>query len=331
MTTTPTEIRVGRRAPAAGAARAALGRWLDREQVLGPLLMLPALALLAVFLAYPFVLGISLSLSDATVGRSVSHFVGLKNFVADWRSDIFRLTFKNTVVYTGVATGFKLALGLALALLLNRAFRGQRLVRAGVLLPWIVPTVLSALAWLWIFDSTYSVLNWALRRMAGWFLVGGLLTVVLHMPANRGFNWLGDGALAMGSVIAVNTWRGVPFFAIALLAGLQTIDLELYEAAAIDGASAPQRFLHVTLPLLRPVLLIVVLFSVVWTFSDFQVVYVLTRGGPANSTHLLATLAYQVGLQGAQLGQGASISLAMFPVLAVVTAAVLAYLRREDA
>ncbi|MDP9374791.1 MAG: sugar ABC transporter permease [Chloroflexota bacterium] len=301
---------------------------LDREQVLGPLLMVPALAILAIFLAYPFVLGIYLSMSDKRIGQP-SEFVGLQNFIDNWRSGIFRLTFKNTFTYTAIATLFKLGLGLGLALLMNQAFKGKNIVRAGLLLPWIVPTVLSALAWLWIFDATYSVLNWSLKRMTGWALIGGLLTEVLGMSPTRGFNWLGNGALAMASVITVNIWRGVPFFAISLLAGLQTISQELYEAAAIDGASALQRFRHVTLPLLRPVLLIVLLFSIIWTFADFQVVYVLTRGGPANSTHLLATLAYQVGLQSAQLGEGASISLFMFPVLAVVTAIILAYIRRD--
>lgn len=307
--------------------RPAVAELLDREQVLGPLLMIPALAILTIFLAYPFVLGLYLGVSDKAIGQP-SHFIGLENFINDWKSGIFRITFKNTFVYTGVSTLFKLALGLALALLMNQAFRGKNIVRAGLLLPWIVPTVLSTLAWLWIFDSTYSVFNWSFKRMTGWFLIGGVLTNVLHMPIN-GFNWLGNGALAMASVIVVNIWRGVPFFAISLLAGLQTISAELYEAASIDGANAMQRFRHVTVPLLRPVLLIVLLFSIIWTFADFQVVYVLTRGGPANSTHLLATLAYQIGLQGAQLGQGASISLFMFPVLAVVTAIMLAYIRKD--
>jgi multiple sugar transport system permease protein len=197
---------------------------------------------------------------------------------------------------------------------MNQHFRLKNLVRAGLLLPWIIPTALSTLAWLWIFDSTYGIISWALRNM-------GLI--------QRNIPFLGDPTLAMGSVIAVNIWRGTPFFAISLLAALQTISQDLYEAAAIDGANALQRFRHVTLPLMMPVLTIVTLFSVIWTFADFQLVYVLTRGGPTNSTHLLATLAYQIGMTAGELSMGAAISLWMFPFMAAMVIAVLWYQRRE--
>jgi multiple sugar transport system permease protein len=203
---------------------------------------------------------------------------------------------------------------MALALLMNQHFPFKGLVRAGLLLPWIIPTALSTLAWLWIFDSTYGIISWALKNM-------GLIRT--NIP------FLGDPTLAMGSVIAVNIWRGTPFFAIALLAGLQTIAQDLYEAAAIDGANALQRFRHVTLPLIMPVLTIVTLFSIIWTFADFQLVYVLTRGGPTNSTHLLATLAYQIGMSAGELSNGAAISLWMFPFMAALVVAVLWYQRRE--
>jgi multiple sugar transport system permease protein len=254
-----------------------------------------------------------MSLSQWIVGQEPT-FVGLQNFTRNIGSTIFTRTVFNTFVYTAAATVLKLVFGMSLALVLSNTFRGKGLVRAAFLLPWIIPTVLSTLAWLWMFDATFSVINWFLRYFG---------------VVQRGINWLGDPLLAMTSIVVVNAWRGIPFFAISLLAGLQTISQELYEAAAIDGANAVQRFRYITLPLVKPVLLVVLLFSVIWTFADFQLVYVLTRGGPANSTHLFATLAYQVGVVSGQLGEGAAISLTMFPMLVVVVVILLMYLRKE--
>jgi multiple sugar transport system permease protein len=242
-------------------------------------------------------------------------FVGLDNFTDELRSQIFLQTVRNTFVYTGVTVVFKLAFGIGLAVLMNQSFRLKNLARAALLLPWIVPTALSAIAWLWLFDATFSVFNWAIVR-------SGL--------ADRGINWLGEGSWAMTSIIIANIWRGTPFFAISILAGLQTVDRELLDAAAVDGASRWQRFWRITIPLIRPVVLIVLLFSVVSTISDFQLVYVLTRGGPANSTHLLGTLAYDVAVRAGQLSEGAAISLYMFPVLIVCVVALLLYLRRSS-
>jgi multiple sugar transport system permease protein len=221
----------------------------------------------------------------------------------------------NTCVYTFAATVLKLALGLWLAVLLNRHFRGKAITRAFILLPFIIPTVLSTLAWKWMFDPTFSVINWGLFRMG-----------LIHAR----INWLGDPHLALISVIIVNIWRGVPFYAITLLAGLQTISPELHEAAAIDGARAWQRFRHVTWPLLLPVTLVVTLFSVIQTFADFQLVYVLTGGGPANATQLFATYAYQIGIGTGLLSQGATISLAVFPVLLLVVIVQLLYIRKVE-
>ena len=202
-----------------------------------------------------------------------------------------------------------------LAVLLNRNFRGKRLVRASMLLPFIVPTVLSTFAWRWMFDPTFSVLNWLLYR-------GGFITTKLP--------FLSDGVYGMWCAIVVNTWRGMPFFAITLLAGLQTISPDLHEAASLDGANGWKRFWYVTWPLLKPVTVVVVVFSIIQTFSDFQLIYVLTGGGPANSTHLLATYAYQIGVATGLLGEGAAISLFMLPVLFVVVWVQLRYLRRLD-
>jgi multiple sugar transport system permease protein len=301
-------------ATAAKTKRGAIVVLLEDERWLGALLLLPTAVLLGLFIAYPFVKGVMLSVTDSKVGVPGS-FIGLQNFVALWYDGIFREAVWNTFLYTGVTTVFKLALGLWLALLLNRHFRGKALTRAFVLLPFIIPTVLSTFAWKWMFDPTFSVINWSLYQL-------GII--------NSRINWLGDPQLAMISIIIVNVWRGVPFYAISLLAGLQTISPELHEAAAIDGARPWQRFWHVTWPLLLPVTMVVVLFSVIQTFADFQLVYVLTNGGPANATHLFATYAYQIGVGTGLLSVGAAVSLAMFPPLLVVVIIQLLYIRRVE-
>jgi len=254
---------VAPRVYAGAPARGPITRLLEDERWLAVALLLPTVVLLGLFIAYPFVEGVLLSVTDAKVGVP-GHFIGLENFDKLWNDSIFRVAVRNTFVYTIVTTIFKHALGLWLAMLLNRHFKGKALTRAFILLPFIIPTVLSTFAWKWMFDPTFSVINWTLYRLA-----------VIHAR----INWLGDPDLAMISVIIVNVWRGVPFYAISLLAGLQTINPELQEAAAIDGARPWQRFWHVTWPLLLPVTMVVVLFSVIQTFADFQLVYVLTGGG----------------------------------------------------
>jgi multiple sugar transport system permease protein len=284
-----------------------------RNEITFSWLMLTApLLFLVAFVGYPFVYGIYLSLQDRPVaGTGV--FVGLANFVADARDPVFWQVTRNTFVYTTAATLLKIVGGLALALVLNQHFRMKNLVRAVVLLPFIVPTVLSTVAWMWILDPAFSVVNWLLVH-------GGI--------AKPGPSWLGNPILAMGSLVVINAWRGLPFYAITLLAGLQTIPADLYEAATIDGATAWHRFRYVTLPLLKPVVLIVTMFSVIFTFSDFQLVYVLTRGGPANATHLFATYAFDIAMTAGQLGRGASVALAMLPALALVIVALTLYMRR---
>ena len=304
----------GTRHYAALPRRGPITRALEDERWLAAVLLLPTIVLLGLFIAYPFVKGVLLAVTDTKVGIP-GRFVGLGNFYKLWNDSIFHIAVYNTFLYTFVTTVFKLALGLWLALLLNRHFRGKAFVRAFILLPFIIPTVLSTFAWKWMFDPTFSVLNWLLFHLG---LIHGRI------------NWLGDPDLAMISVIIVNVWRGVPFFAITLLAGLQTISPELHEAAAIDGARAWNRFRYVTWPLLLPVTMVVVLFSVIQTFADFQLVYVLTGGGPANATQLFATYAYQIGVGTGLLSQGAAISLAMFPVLLVVVIVQLLYIRRVE-
>ena len=289
-------------------------RKLEDERWLAMALLSPTAVLLGLFIAYPFVEGIFLALSDARVGDP-GHFVGLKNFEKLWDDGIFWTSVRNTFWYTAVTTVFKLALGLWLAMLLNRHFRGKAIVRAFILLPFIIPTVLSTFAWKWMFDPTFSVINWSLFHLG-----------IIHAR----INWLGDPDLAMTSIIIVNIWRGVPFFAISLLAGLQPISPELNEAAAIDGARPWSRFWLITWPLLLPVTMVVMLFSVIQTFADFQLVYVMTGGGPANATHLFATYAYQIGIGTGLLSQGAAVSLAMFPFLFQIVVIQLLYIRRVE-
>jgi multiple sugar transport system permease protein len=287
---------------------------LDHERFLGPAFITPALLLITLLVAYPFCMALYLALSNAFIGRP-SHFIGIHNFIALWDSDSFRQTFQNSFVFTASAVALKLVLGMALALLLNQQLWFKRLIRGAVLLPWVIPTALSTLGWWWMFNSLYSVVNWT-----------GIAMGVMDPP---GPNWLGQKYYAMTAVVIVNVWRGLPFFAITILAGLVSIPREFYEAAEADGAGPAARFWHITLPLLRPVLAIVVLFSTIFTFSDFNIVYVLTHGGPINSTHLFATLSRQIGLESGRIGEGAAISLYLFPVLAFVVYTQLKFVRKE--
>ncbi|MFA5916043.1 MAG: sugar ABC transporter permease [Burkholderiales bacterium] len=261
--------------------------------------MLPSTVLLLLFLTYPLGLGTWLGFTDAKIGRA-GHFVGLDNFIFLYGDAVARLSLFNTLFYTIVASSIKFALGLWLAILLNQNIPLKSFIRAVVLLPFIVPTALSAIAFWWIYDAQFSVVSWALMKM-GW----------IHSY----IDFLGDPWMARMSTIIANIWRGVPFVAICLLAGLQTIPPSLYEAAAIDGARPGQQFWYVTLPLLTPIIAVVMTFSVLFTFTDFQLIYVLTRGGPLNATHLMATLSFQRAIPGGSLGEGAALATAMIPFL----------------
>ena len=266
---------------------------------LGFWFMLPAAGFLVLFLAYPLGLGVWMSFTDARIGRT-GIFIGLENY--EWLSDdsIFWLSVFNTVLYTSVASVFKFAVGLYLAILLNEHMPFKAIIRAVVLIPFIVPTVLSALAFWWIFDAQFSIISWSLRHL-------GLIA--------HNINFLGEPNWARFSVIFANIWRGIPFVAITLLAGLQTVPPSLYEAATIDGATRWQMFRYITYPLLTPIIAVVMTFSVLFTFTDFQLIWALTRGGPVNATHLMATLSYQRGIISGRLGEGAAIATAMIPFL----------------
>jgi multiple sugar transport system permease protein len=267
--------------------------------------MAPAAIILLMFLAYPLGKGVWLSFTDAKIGRSGA-FIGLENYEwlgLPWWQDkdtVFWLSVFNTILYTVVASVVKFAVGLYLALLLNENLPFKALIRSIVLIPFVVPTVLSAIAFWWIYDSQFSIISWSLRQM--------------HL-IDHNINFLGDPNNARMSLIFANIWRGVPFIAITLLAGLQTVSPSLYEAATLDGATRWQNFRFVTFPLLTPIIAVVMTFSVLFTFTDFQLVWALTRGGPVNATHLMATLSYQRAILAGNLGEGAAIATAMVPFL----------------
>ena len=259
----------------------------------------PAAAFLLVFLAYPLGLGFWLGMTDATIGQP-GRFIGFANFISLAHDQIFWLSVFNTTFYTVVASALKFGLGLYLALLLNRRMPMKSLIRAVVLLPFVTPTVLSAIAFWWIYDPQFSIISWSLIKL-------GLISQYI--------DFLGSPWNARWSVIFANVWRGIPFVAITLLAGLQTISPSLYEAATLDGAGPWQRFRFVTLPMLSPIIAVVMTFSVLLTYTDFQLIYAITRGGPMNATQLMATLSFQRAITGGNLGEGAAIADAMVPFL----------------
>jgi len=287
---------------------------LDRGPLLPTLLLLPSAVLLGGLLAFPLALGVLLGFKDATIGSEGS-FIGLENYRYLLTDPVFRITALNTALYTLVTVLFKLALGLGLALLLNQRFAGYRFWRSVLLLPYVVPTVLSAFAWWWILDPQFSFISWALVK-------AGLL--------QQNINFLGNATLARGSLMVANIWRGIPFFTVGYLAGLQAIPKELHEAAAIDGASTWQIFWRITWVLLLPLTTILTIFSAIFTFTDFQLIWTITRGGPANATHLFVTLAYQRAIPGGALGEGAAIAGFTLPFLALLAWGALDALRRQE-
>jgi multiple sugar transport system permease protein len=274
-------------------------RLFESRNFLGLLFMLPAAVFLLAFLVYPLGLGIWLSFTDARIGRP-GVFVGLENYLWILGDFKFQTAVFFTLFYTVTASFAKFAIGLYLALLLNQRLPFKALLRAVVLIPFIVPTVLSAIAFWWIYDPQFSIVSWSLREL-GWI--------------DGNVDFLGDPWNARWSVVFANVWRGVPFIAISLLAGLQTVPPSLYEAAVLDGATRWQMFVKITYPLLTPIIAVVMTFSVLFTFTDFQLIKVLTNGGPAGATELMATLSYNTAILGGRIGEGAAISTAMVPFL----------------
>jgi len=280
--------------------------------VVGYSFLLPALIIIVCMVAYPLLLSIYLSFTNTTVNTKGS-FIGLNNFKFLLKDSVFWTAVYNSVLFTILSVALKLIIGLGIALLLFQPMFQSKWIRAAVLLPWVIPSTFSILGWLWILDPLYGSLNWVGTRMG-----------LPKIP------WLSSPFWARFSVILVNTWRGIPFFAIGLLGGLVGIPTEIFEAAEMDGAKPFKKFWSITLPLLRPPLLIITLFSIVMTLTDFNVVYILTRGGPLNTTQVLATLAYQYGLSGGQLGLGAAVSIFMFPILLVLAVFILRIISKEE-
>lgn len=287
----------------------------DRELWLGRLMLAPALIYVVVLVGAPLVLAILLSFTSATAGSLSFSWVGLGNFTTIVRDSQFQLALRNTVLFTVVSQVLVVVLALTAAHILDAAFVGRRAVRFLLLLPWAAPVSLAAMAWTWIFDSTFSVINWTLK-------VAGLLGGWLY--------WFGDPTLAIIAIVAVHVWRTFPFATVIVLAGMGAVPQDIREAAVIDGAGFFRRLLQVNLPLLLPIVTVSVLFGMVFTSTDLSVVWLLTRGGPYNSTHVLPSLAFQRGILGASLGQGAAIALFLLPVLVVVAVGMLRIAKRTE-
>jgi len=296
----------------------------DRERVLAPLLIAPAILYIVVLVGAPFFLAIYYSLSDATTGSPSLHFVGLRNFRAVLQDPVFRLSLKNTFIFTLVSQVLVLVLAKILALALLKDFRGKWLVRFLILLPWTAPIALGTIGWMWILDSIFSPIDWMLRYM-------GLLGVPdAILGANSNLYWLGVPSLAMLSVILVHTWRLLPLATVILLAGLTAIPQEILDAAEVDGAGSWRRLFQIIIPMLLPIMTVAVLFGIVFTFTDITVVYLLTQGGPVHSTQVLASWAFFKGIEAGDLAQGAAVALFLFPAMAGVAALMLRFARRTE-
>ena len=281
--------------------------------------VLPTVIIMVSLIVYPFCLAVWYSLSNAFIGEDTS-FVGLENFIyLIMEDDIFLMTIRNTLLFAVISVVVKVVLGLLCAMLLLRIIKLRRFLRGAMLLPFVAPTALTTLAWWLILDPTYSHINWIFKHV--W-----PFSVYDIGP----YNFLGEPTLALASVIFVNIWRGLPFFIITILAGLVAIPDHLYEAAEIDGATTMQKFWKITLPLLKPVLAVIILFSTIFTLADFNIVFVLTRGGPMNETHLFATYSFTAGVLNHEIGLGAAIALFLFPILIVTVILLLRLVRRDS-
>jgi len=287
----------------------------DRSGLLAPLFLLPAVVYIVALVALPFLLALAFAFSDVTAGDPSFDWVGLRNFEAIFDDPVFWRSLQNTLVFTVIAMVLIVVLAKALAMILVADFRFKRLVRFFVLLPWTTPIALAAVAWLWMLDSIYSPIDWVLRNL-------GLLDGNLY--------WLGRDNLAMASVIAVHVWRIVPLAAVIIMAGLISIPKDITDAAEIDGAGFWRRLWEITIPLNLPVIAVATLFGAILTFTDMTVVYILTRGGPANATQVLPSYAFFKGIGGGDLAQGAAIALFLFPLLLAATVAVLRAVRRLE-
>jgi multiple sugar transport system permease protein len=305
-----------RRLTIAGApvGRVRMRRLLGSDYRLAYLFILPLLALVLGLIAYPFLYAIYLSFTEKPVGE-LARFIGLRNYIRLASDRAFQQAVVNSFVFTGFAVALKLLLGLVMALVLHSRIKWSSFWSALLLIPWVTPTVVASLNWLWMYDATLGIINYVLTSLN-----------LISQPVG----WLSERSTAMAAVVIANVWRGFPFFGISLLAGLKVISDELYEAAQIDGASVWQRFQAITLPQLRNVIIITTLLSTIWTFNDFQIIWIMTKGGPGNATQIFATLSYEVAFGAQRLGEAVAISIYLMPALALVIVALAKYMRRDQ-
>lgn len=318
VTTTPPRI------PWTNDEPPAQGRYLrDNTRVLGPVLLLPAIVYIVALVGIPFALAIAYAFSDASVGDQSLNWVGLRNFRAIWGDATFQMALRNTIYFTFVSQAVVIVFASVLAIVLDSDFHGKRLVRFLVLLPWTTPIALAVIAWLWTLDSVYSPLDAILRYV-------GLLGPGTYFGPGKSMLWLAKPDLARLSILMIHVWRTTPLAAVIVLAGLAGIPKELNEAAAIDGASEARQIFLVRIPLLLPILAVAVLYGVVFTFTDMAVVYILTRGGPMDTTQVLSSWAFFKGVEGTNLAQGAAIALFLFPILVAAAIVMLRFAKRTE-
>ncbi|HXF98700.1 MAG TPA: sugar ABC transporter permease [Gaiellaceae bacterium] len=319
------EAQAARVGPAARSWRHAF----ESRRVLAPALIAPAVLFMVLVVGVPFAWAIYLSMTDAVGGSLTGNWVGLDNFTEAWQDENFRRALRNTLIFTLASQALVVVGAALLSAFLVRDFRGKWLVRFLVILPWAAPVVLSTIGWLWILDSLYSVVNWTLARLSlDGALVWLLDAVGLEEDAQVPLQWLGRPNLALVAITLVHAWRILPFAVVIFIAGRASIPSEVEDAARIDGATGLKKLWYVDVPLQLPIALVAVLFGIVFTAGDFAVVYILTRGGPFNSTQVLPTWAYAIGIDSGSLGAGAAISLYLFPLLVVVSVLMLYFARR---
>ena len=287
--------------------------FFQKDSTIAYLFVTPLVIIVLGLIAYPFVNAVWLSMCRKWVGYP-PRFIGLGNYIKLFNDPFFRMTVKNSFIYTFGAVSLKLAIGMVMALTLNERIRFRNFFRGILLVPWVTPKVVTALTWLWLYDSLRGAINLVLEKI-------GLMT--------QPIGWLSHPSLALFSVMSVNIWRGFAFFGVCLLAGMQGIPRDLYEAAKVDGASRLSRFLYITLPGLKPIIIITTLLSTIWTFNDFDLVYIMTRGGPGGATQIFPTLTYEIGFEGLNWGEGTAVSLYLLPILVVVIIFLSRYLRRS--
>jgi multiple sugar transport system permease protein len=289
------------------------GNLLNRENFVGYLFCIPIFIIIVILILYPFLNAGYMSLTQKMVGYAAK-FVGLRNYIDLFNSQRFHQVFFNSIVYTSLACLFKLILGMVMAIVLNEIVRGRQFFRGFLLLTWITPDVVNAITWRWLFDLHRGLFN-------NFLLDVGLIEKPIH--------WLGNPKLAMACVITANVWRGFPFFGMALLAAMQTVPKALYEAAEVDGASPLHKFIHITVPEISNVILICLLLSIIWTLNDFNIVYLMTKGGPGSATHIFATYSYELGIESLRWGIAISVSMYSVPILILLIITIHKYLHRE--